>query len=241
MTDEQIAKLSAYTDQLLNGLIGLRQAYAFLRPMIFDTEVQKAHGSGHKGYGFKTIRHRLYYACLQDVVNLAFDRDRRTPSICNVLTRFSSPQVRAHLRAKYAESRFPVEPDEDPATRQAREWFQAQDEADRRASFDEKCESIDSQWHRLQNEVWVPRFKDARNKLTAHLEMRKTDNGYRTIEPVELGLQWRDLEDALAAIEPLVLDLNVVIRNAGYAIDMLGEQLERAKTAFWGRPMGGET
>lgn len=96
--NKQITKLQAHTDHLLSCLLGLKEKYAFLRPMLFDDEVVKCYGNGERYRGFESIKYSLFYACVQDLARMTLDTDKRTPSIAGFITSMqANPQLLEEL------------------------------------------------------------------------------------------------------------------------------------------------
>ncbi len=215
---DQIAKLVGHTDHLLGCFLGLKQKYAFLLPMLTDEQIIQRHGSGMKIEGFLTIRHALFWGCVQDVVNLSLDEDERTPSITNIMEEVSRDEVRQSLRQ---------------ALKAAIKGWDADEQEQQSTVLDEKHKTLLSNWENFQKQPWLIGFKTVRDKLTAHLELKLVDNEYSLTDVSALGLTWGDLGKALDLLQPIVLDLNRIVRNAGFAIDDFELSLRDSSSAFW--------
>ena len=77
----QIERLEGLASHLLDGFLALRERYALLEPMLFDSNVTANRGSGKQARGFSTLRHSLFLACVQDIAKLTTDADPKTPSV----------------------------------------------------------------------------------------------------------------------------------------------------------------
>ena len=95
-------KVEALASHLLDGFLLLRNKYSILEPMLFDPKVVGARGSGKAAHGFSQLKHALFLSCAQDIANLSSDRDRRAPSIFNIVSGLDDSPIRNELREKFA-------------------------------------------------------------------------------------------------------------------------------------------
>ena len=121
MLEKRIKKARAYTEHLLDEVIHLRTKYAMPEPLIFDKGVASRWGHGARARGFLTLRTVLLYSCSQDVAKIACDRDKRAPSISNLVAALRDEALRARLREDYAVIRYHFD-DEDLANRTLLEY-----------------------------------------------------------------------------------------------------------------------
>ena len=233
----QSEKLEAHASHLLDAFIRLRERYAMLEPMLFDPEVPKQRGSGAQARGFLTLRHSLFLSCAQDIVKLTLDSDKRTPSIKNLMKTLDDPDLCKVLREKYAIWVIPsVEAETDPEISAALERMELREQAERRVQFDEILENAKRNWSTLEVEPYLSGFLTIRDKVSAHTEVLLVADKYQFVDIGTLGIKWSDMKRAIEAMQSLVEDLGFVIRNAGFAWDMLDGQLVKASKAFWSVP-----
>ena len=216
--EQRVKKLVGHADQLLACFLGLKQKYAFFYPMIADPQVVRRYGSGMKFEGFATIRQALFWDCVQDVVKLSCDRDPRTPSITKIMVEASKNEIRQSLRE---------------ALKAAIKTWGSDQQEQQFTVFDEKYKTLLSNWENFQKQPWLNGFKTVRDKLTAHLELKLVDNKYRLTDVSELGLKWGDLEKSLDLLQPIVLDLNFIVRKASFDMVDLESSLRHSGSAFW--------
>ncbi len=76
-------------------------------------------------------------------------------------------------------------------------------------------------------------FRTIRDKLTAHTEIRFVADKYQPIDIGELGIQWGDLKTVMSEMQVCVELIGLIVRNAGFAWEMLDEQLTEASRGFW--------
>ena len=233
----QSEKLEAHASHLLDAFIRLLERYAMLEPMLFDPEVPKQRGSGAQARGFLTLRHSLFLSCAQDIAKLTLDSDNRTPSIKSLMKTLDDPDLCKVLREKYAIWVIPsVEAETDPEISAALERMELREQAERRVQFDEILENAKRNWSTLEVEPYLSGFLTIRDKVSAHTEVLLVADKYQFVDIGTLGIKWSDMKRAIEAMQSLVEDLGFVIRNAGFAWDMLDGQLVKASKAFWSVP-----
>lgn len=233
----QFEKLEAHASHLLDAFIRLRERYAMLEPMLFEPDVPKLRGSGAQARGFLTLRHSLFLSCAQDIAKLSLDSDKRTASIKNLMTELENPDLCKQLREKYAMWVVPsLEAETDPEIIAALERMELRERAERQDQFDELLVKARQRWSALEAAPYLSGFVVIRDKVTAHTEVRFVADKYQLVDIADLGIKWSDMKLVIAAMQLLVEDLGLVIRNAGFAWDMLDEQLSKASKAFWSAP-----
>ena len=233
MNQDQITKLKAHTDHLVNSYIGLLRKYSFLKPMIFDSSVAKKYGDNEKRLGFETIRITLLYSSIQDVVNLCFDSHKTTPSIIRIIGILAKPDVHKALRAEHTTWSMDHQNNVSNQIKLALEKLEEAEKQKRGVEFDQHYKRVLEKWDVLQKDKAVIAFKEIRNKLTAHLELKKVDGEYKSMDVEALGIKWDDLGRILEELEEVVIALNLLIRNAGLYMEGVYETLDSAQKAFW--------
>jgi len=230
----QLEKLEAHTSHLLDAFIRLRERYAMLEPMLFDPDVPKQWGSGARARGFLTLRHSLFLSCAQDIAKLSLDSDKRTPSIKNLMASLDDSILCQELREKYAIWVIPsVETETDPEIIAAIERMELREKVERRAEFDQILSKAQRDWAALEVEPYLTGFLTIRDKVSAHTEVHLVADKYQFVDVGTLGLKWSDMKQAIETMQSIVEDLGLVIRNAGFAWDMLDAQLVEASKDFW--------
>lgn len=211
-----------------------------LEPMLFDPDVSKQRGSGAQARGFLTLRHSLFLSCVQDIAKLALDSDQRTPSIKNLMTSLEDSHLCEVLREKYAIWVVPsVEAETDPEIIVALERMEIREQAERRAQFDEILAKAKRIWAALEVEPYLTGFLTIRDKVSAHTEVHLVADKYQFVDIGTLGIKWSDMRQAIETMQSLVEDLGLVIRNAGFAWEVLDRQLVKASKDFWSVPGSG--
>ncbi|EHR70701.1 hypothetical protein BurJ1DRAFT_1843 [Burkholderiales bacterium JOSHI_001] len=233
----QAEKLEAHARHLLDAFIRLRERYSLLEPMLFDPEVPKLRGSGAQARGFLTLRHSLFLSCAQDIAKLTLDSDKRTPSIKGLMAALEDMTVCKTFEQRFAIWESPsVEIETDPEIIEALKRMEARQQAGRRAQFSEIMARLRGNWVTLSQEPYLAGFLTIRDKVAAHTEVHLVADKYQFVDIGTLGVKWSDIRRAIDTMQSIVEDLGLVIRNAGFAWEMLDEQLTRASKAFWSVP-----
>ena len=233
----QIEKIEAHSSHLLDAFILLRERYAMLEPMLFDSDVPKHRGSGAHARGFLILRHSLFLSCAQDIAKLTLDSDKRTPSIKGLMASLEDVHLCQALRDRFAECVTPLaEAESDPEIIAVLEEIQLHEQAERGNQFDEILDKARLDWTTLESEHFLTGFVTIRDKVSAHTEVHLVADKYKFVDIATLGVKWSDIRRAIEAMQSLIEALGIVIRNAGFAWGMLDEQLAGASKAFWSAP-----
>ena len=233
----QAEKLEAHASHLLDAFIRLRERYSLLEPMLFDAEVPKSRGSGAQARGFLTLRHSLFLSCAQDIAKLTLDADKRTPSIKGLMTALEDMNLCKSLEERFAVWESPsVETETDPEIIEALKRMEARQQDGRRTQFSEILARLKGNWATLSQEPYLAGFLTIRDKVAAHTEVLLVADKYQFVDIGALGVKWSDLRRAIESMQSIVEDLGLVIRNAGFAWEMLDEQLTKASKSFWSLP-----
>ena len=232
---EQIRKLDAHANHLLNGFLDLRAKYAMLEPMLFDKSLQTSMAR-ERAHGFLLLRHTLFLSCAQDVAKLGCDDDKRTPSITKIIDALADDSLRAKLRDMYSERAPTVWMNENPASpelRAALVEMDAREEVERRAEYDGLYAELTDRWATLATTPAIKAFRVIRDKISAHTEIRLVDGKYGAHDIEELGIKWTDLRDTITEMQQIVESIGLLVRSCNFAWDMYDEQLGRIAGGYW--------
>ena len=230
----QIERLEGLASHLLDGFLQLRERYAFLDPMLFDKDVVTKRGSAKQARGFRALRHSLFLSCVQDIAKYTTDADKRTPSIRNIVEALEDGALLGALKERYAIWRIPsAEKETDPEIVEALRRIEMREEAERRVQFDDHYHELRASWGRLLAMPALEGFRTIRDKLTAHTEIRFVADKYQPIDIGQLAIKWGDLKIAIVEMHVCIELIGLIVRNAGFAWDMLDEQLTEASRGFW--------
>lgn len=233
----QIEKLEAHASHLLDAFIGLRERYAILDPMLFNEKVPKQHGSGKQARGFLILRNSLFLSCAQDIAKLSLDTDKRTPSLLNLMSALNDPTLLNSFREKLSIWHTPsIEIETDPEIIEALKRMDLREESERKVQFDELFIQAKNEWTALSTNPILNGFSTIRDKVSAHSEVQYVVDKYQFIDISSLGIKWSDMRKVIELMQSLVELLGLLIRNAGFAWDMLDKQLSKASNSFWDSP-----
>ena len=229
----QIEKLEAYASHLLDAFILLRERYAILAPMLFDKDVVARHGAKDRGRGYNILLNALFLSCAQDIAKLTMDQDDRAPSIHNLVRALTDAKLREEFRTRYASWAISPLNEEDPEVLAALQKMQVKEQAERAEQFDKLYCELTELWAQLSTSSEMKSFKTIRDKISAHTEVRLSADKYQFVDVSKLGLKWGDLRKTVETMQRAVELLGLLVRNAGFAWEMLDEQLDTASTNYW--------
>jgi hypothetical protein len=231
----QIEKLQAHAAHLLDAFIQLRERYALLEPMLFNDEVTKERGSGEQARGFRILKHSLFLSCSQDIAKLSLDEDPRTPSLKNLVRALSDETLCAELKKKFTSWKVPLaEEEKEPEIIEALRRMALREEAERQEQFDGLYSEAMELWSKLCTSDVIKGFRTIRDKVSAHTEVHFVADKYQFVDIGTLGIKWGDLRSIINEMQRLVELMGMLIRNSGFAWEMLDDQLSKAGQEFWG-------
>ena len=231
----RVDKLRGHAEHLLDGFLGLREKYAMLDRMLFDHELVKRWGSGPKGRGFKILRNALYLSCVQEIAKLSADTADRAPSVRNFVGALADPSLRTELRENYSVWHIGTLAEQDPEVASLLKEMELKKQEERRLRFDEHYAQLSQTWSSFSASSKLQSFVTIRDKLSAHTDVHFIDGKYVLLDVRTLGLKWGDIKYALDSLQQMVDLVNLLVRNASFAWDMLDEQLHEAAVGFWGQ------
>ncbi len=92
-------------------------------------------------------------------------------------------------------------------------------------------------WTTLSTAPAMTGLLTVRDKVSAHTEVRFVADKYQLVDIGTLGIKWRDLRASIESMQRLVELIGLIVRNAGFAWDLLDHQLSKASKSFWGVPV----
>jgi len=232
---ELVDKLQGHTHYLLGFFCELLERYAYLEPMLFQEEVAKSFNSAKKGRGFDVILYSLFFECIQDVAKISMDKDKKTPSIENIMEGLSCKCARNMLREQFTKAKLNNSEDADESVRELCKRIKNKNKTERHKIFDNTYKSLVNQWDIFKTNQQIRTFCTIRDKLTAHLELKKVNGSYNFIDISKLNLKWGDLGKALSELQPIVRDLNLIIKNESFDFEYTESSFKKNGRLFWGK------
>jgi hypothetical protein len=234
MMQQRIEKVKARAEHLLDLFLALRGKYAMLKPLAFDPSLAKRVGSGPRATGYVILRNALYHSCIQDLVKLTLDTDRRSPSVSNLMKDLVDSSVKASCREEYSRVPDPIHVGPgDPLPPELLAEIRSREEEQKSKQFDEIWEELSSRWSALAEDGRLQGFKVWRDKLIAHADLHHTDGQYHLTDLSTLSLRWGDLGYLMEDLQEVVERVNLVARSASFAWTELDRQLQEASGGFW--------
>lgn len=232
---EQVHKIQAHAEHLLDGFLGLRERYVMLSPMLFNQQVIDSYGKGSKARGFSIIRNNLFLFCCQDIAKLCLDAYDKSPSIKKIVERLASqPDLVKQLEEQYAVLFIePPASEKDPAVLAALARKEKREEQERRTKFQELLCELNGRWSDLASSTTLNAFKIIRDKLAAHIDVHLIEGKYQLIDIGTLGIKWKDLGVTINSMQRLIELIGLVVRSASFMWDSLDHQLEKASDGYW--------
>ena len=205
-----------------------------LEPLIFDKEVVTVYGGKSRSYGFRILRDSLFLSCAQDIAKLCYDGDERSTSIAKLVEQTADPDVLEELKDAFVNWSLPnINHEIDPEVLAAIERIHLRENDERRGQYDELRTELETLWKKLAESKVTNSFRTIRDKISAHTEIKFLADKYQVIDFSSLGLKWGNMKETIDIMQRVVELLQLLVRNAGFAWDMLDEQVAGAATEFW--------
>ena len=230
MNREGIEKLEAQVDSLVTLMMRSYAQFLFLRPMMVNYELIARMGTEGKRSGFEQLRSILYWNFIQELVKICDDQDKRTPSIKRIIDKLDNNSLKKDLEDKYSKSALPrIEGEDYDAWKALRD----QEENELRVKFRNIFERLKNNSKELLSSTTLSGYKEIRDKLIAHNELRKSEDEYKLFDIGILNLEYGNERELLEKAKDIIDDLNSVVRNAGFSWDSLYEIESRDICKFW--------
>lgn len=231
---KQIAKLRGHSEHLLDKFLGLREKYALLHPMLFDSEVVMMYGSGGRSRGFQRIKTTLFLSCSLELSTLAFDRHDGSLSVDNIMRALDDARLVSKLRADYVSTATPhVCEDLSPLEQESLALVNLAEAQARGREFDLAHERLISTWSEISNSKTFESLEKIRNRVAAHTHLFLEGGKYKPLDISKLGVKWREIEPAMDQMQEAVESIGIVVRGASFAWDSLQRNLDRTVRGFW--------
>ncbi len=232
---QQIEKLRARAEVVLDQLIGLEKKYAMLKPLAYDAGLAERVGKGAPAHGHAILQDAMLEVCVLDLVKLSLDMSERAPSLVNIMATLDDEAVKGALRSDYT-----VVPPmrqvgtSEPLPEEVLESIAERERHRLGTEFDAAWERLAAEWTELKGDQRLQGFKTWRDKLIAHADLHHKDGAYSLTALADLKLKWGDMKALLGEVRAVVDSVSTVTRASSFAWDMLDQQLTDASEAFFG-------
>jgi hypothetical protein len=219
MNRQQIAKLEAEVEALLDLTIRAYQRFIFLRPMLADQKLHRRINKEGKGVGFNRLRLWLYWSLVQQLSNICSDKDKRSPSITTVTRKLKKDvPLRKRLEEKYCKNPH----------------F---GEAELRVEFN----NLYLDYLRRAEEMLASRavggYKKIRNKLISHNQLRQSKESptaYDFFDVKIAKVKYGDERKLIETLRVLTKQLLLIVKKVDFGWDSTLQQAEKIAHDFWG-------
>ena len=202
--------------------------------MLFDQPVVSEYGAKERGYGFRILRDSLFLSCAQEIAKICFDGDDRTPSIKTIVETVDNKALQEKLSDAFSGWKYPqAKKEQSPEVIAAIKRMELREQSERKVQFEELVTELNTLWKGLNESKLLEAYRTIRDKITAHSEVRYVADKYSFVDIGELGLKWDDMKGVLPRIQRMIEILGLIVRNSGFAWELLDEQLGNAATDFW--------
>jgi hypothetical protein len=226
-------KLKAHAEHLLDQFLGLRAKFAVLEPMLFDRAVIDSWASGRRAHGFRTLTNMMLHACILDIAKVALDKNKRTPSVAQLVAALAETGVVEQLREEFAIWRLAPTSGDDPAVLELLRAMEMREEETRRAQFDDLVTAVRADWEELLASPALASFAVMRDKLIAHSELWHDGTKYRPLDVSSLRLKFGGLRIVIQRLQVLIDQLTLIYRNSSFDFAMLDEQVKQNSKELW--------
>jgi hypothetical protein len=231
MTAQRLEKLQGHTKALVHAFLGLRLNYGLLKPLLGNPlEPLDQPPAGVLRNGLSALSSTLFLSCVLDVVKLAWDTDRRTPSIANLLQALDDPRVVNLIVAEQVDASLsPRVLGDQPGN------FERSEAERRRVYIDDLLGQLRAKWLDFDGVSFKDAFLTMRDRHIAHLEVRYVGGTYEPVNLGRLGVNQSDLGIAISGMESMVRDLNAVVRDADFQMNSAVRIFDREGSRLWER------
>ncbi len=213
---KQIEKLEAEVNALQTLTIRACGRFVLLRPMMRNKALLCRIGRQRKGVEFARLRNWLYWALVLELIKICSDSDDRSPSISRITEKLKNDD---HLKKRL----------EDMYAKGNREFG----EAELRVEFNRLYSNYLRRAKKLLSSQSVGGFKDIRDKLMAHNELRWSKNGYDFFDVRNAGLKYGDERRLLSKLQGLVRLLLLIVQRVDFEWEPTVRSEEKAARKFW--------
>jgi ribosomal protein S19E (S16A) len=221
---QTVEKLTGHNKHLLTYFLSILRKYELIRPMLSSNELSKKYGGGSAGQGFHILKMTMFLSVVQDVAKIVFDGSKKTPSLKKIIEALENDGVVELLEKKYV-SAYEGEdlPDE------IKDKFKSE----RLVKFREYLDRAMMLYKHIAYSSEAESCRIARDKYTAHLELKFIDGEYRYPDISEFKLSWGIADQLLIDIKELVSLLTMIIRDADFAWESFEYHNKRISDKFW--------
>lgn len=202
-----------------------------------DAELIESYNKTYAAHGLLNLRAFLYADLVRDAYATIGDKRTDSASIARLVGLFCQPGVAAAARVDYCRPRAHNWVGESNlGTDEERLAFEQQIDAAEKVEaetrFDKTHQAILRDWDTFTASDLFKRIKEARHKAIAHKGLQATTDT-RLWNLKDTGIQHGDCEKYIAAAEPILVNLSLLLCNTGPGFDSARNMYAKVAQGFW--------
>ena len=217
---------------LLTEFLQLKERYALLHPMLFDSRIELQHQVLRKRRGFDTLQRSLFLSCCLDIYKLTLDQPSQA-SMTRCIHDLKNPKLIPLIRAQYVKDELKTcKGSDDPVVVSIEQALVPDRTIKFGQEFDKRRVDVIQAWKKILHGRTFALCKTVRHELVAHTQL-----GRAALEPIDirkLGIAFDELKPAIDLMQELIEQLGGLIHGTGFAWEQLERTVTTAADDFWG-------
>jgi hypothetical protein len=215
---DAIQKLEAHVEALLTLTMRATARFFFLRPMLTDQVLHDRINGERTVAAFEGLRNWLYWGLVLELSKICSDDDNRSPSIIRVTEKLKNVHLRKQLEDKWVKQNREPGEDEEPL----------------RVQFNREYSDYLCLANKTLSTHSVGGYKDIRDKLIAHNELRWSGSRYDFYDVKDAGLTIGDERRLLETLQELAHQLLRIVRGVDFTWETALHNDKKRARDFWG-------
>lgn len=217
---------------LLTEFLQLKERYALLHPMLFDSRIELQHHASGKRRGFDTLQRSLFLSCCLDIYKLTLDESSQA-SMTRCIHDLKNPKLVPLIKAQYVKDELKTcTGSDDPVVASIEQALVPERTLKFGHEFDKRRLEVIKAWKQILHGQTFALCKTVRHELVAHTQL-----GRAAFEPIDirkLGIDFNELKPAIDLMQELIEQLGGLINGTGFAWERLDRIVTSAGEDFWG-------
>lgn len=202
-----------------------------------DPALIDSYNKTYAAHGLLNLRAFLYADLVRDAYATIGDNRNDSASVARLVGLFRQPGLAAAARADYCRPRAHnwIEGSNLGTAEEQRDFekrLDAEELAEAELRFDTAHDDIFHNWDMFVASDLFRRIKEARHKTIAHKGIHATTDT-RLWDLKDTSIKHGDCEKFIAAAEPILVNLSLLLSNTGPGFDSAREKYAKIAQAFW--------
>jgi len=217
---------------MLTEFLQLKERYALLHPMLFDSRIEFQHQALMKRRGFDTLQRSLFLSCCLDIYKLTLDQSSQA-SMTRCIHDLKNPKLIPLIRAQYIKDELKTcTGSDDPIVAPIEQALVPERTIKFGKDFDKRRVEVIAAWKQILHGGTFALCKTVRHDLVAHTHLGRA--AFEPIDIQKLGIDFSELKPAIDLMQGLIEQLGGLIHGTGFAWDQLERTVTGAADDFWG-------